>query len=505
MAKRPNILILVLDEMRGDVATNPVVRIPNMRKIAEGGISFTNCFTPNPVCVPSRCCTFTGQYPHGAGHRSLYQMLQPHEDNLFRRLKGSGYEVVWVGRNDLFTTEAIQASVSQRHCSYVDHLAHAVSQAGEQGGDFLQALGRHIKLNPFPEDHPHRKSFCYGERSQELADRDLDHQIVLECEEYLDSYAGSDRERPFCLYACFIFPHPPYTVEEPYFSMYDRQSLPLMPGADGKMNYDDKPAFMRLLHERYGLDELQDDDFREILAVYYGMISRLDDQVGRIMGKLTAIGEDQNTAVVLLSDHGDYAGSYGLVEKWPTGMHDCLLKVPLFMRIPGVRPDRNHCDFLSQTIDLFPTLLEVAGCRAPRTHHGRSLLPVLRGEVNSFREAVYAEGGYDAREPQCHEDRVASTEDPVMGIYYEKIKLANDRPELVCRTAMIRTTEWKLVIRSHPEVTDELYDLVHDPDERVNLIGRAEHAETESSLRERLLLWYLETSDNPHPDHLRDP
>jgi len=115
----PNIVLFVADETRGDTISlggrhNSVIKTPNIDKLAKEGAAFTKCFTVNPVCVPSRCCTFTGQYVHSNSHRSLYQLLQPHEENLFKFLKEKGYEVIWIGRNDLFRKDAIEGSISRR-------------------------------------------------------------------------------------------------------------------------------------------------------------------------------------------------------------------------------------------------------------------------------------------------------------------------------------------------------------------------------------------------------
>jgi len=132
----PNIIIFMADEFRGDCVSldgkrNPIIKTPNIDQLAKDGVAFRNCFTVNPVCGPSRCCMFTGQYVHSNNHRSLYQLLQPHEDNLFKLLKDKGYEVVWIGRNDLFGKEAIKQSVTKR----------------------LRAKTGSWKTNPYPLEH----------------------------------------------------------------------------------------------------------------------------------------------------------------------------------------------------------------------------------------------------------------------------------------------------------------------------------------------------------------
>lgn len=502
----PNIVILMPDQMRGDTVNNPFVHIPNIDSIGEDGAVFTKNFVVYPVCGPSRCCTFTGQYPHDGAHRSLYQLLRPHDENLFKLLKKGGYEVIWIGRNDLFTEEAGKESVTRKIDNVSSEIREIARVAREKSQDLSEVLAPYIKMNPYPLDHPWRRSFYYGERTSQQAEHDYDHGIIRGALNYLDEYSKSKRDKPFCLYLAFGFPHPPYTVEEPYFSMYDRNKIPspFPPEAGGKVNLDDKPEFMKLIHERYGLVNLKEEDFREIRAVYYGMISRVDAQIGQVLDKMKEIGVYDNTAIVFFSDHGDFAGSYGLTEKWHTCMQDCLVNVPLIVRIPGIKPPRKNYDGLIQMIDIFPTILEIAGIETPYTHFGKSLLPIMKGEVKTHRDVVFAEGGHDHhREPQCDEDVISSPEDFRGGIYYDKTNIPLGRPELMCRTTMIRTEDWKLVIRSMPGVKEELYNLKEDPHELVNLIDRPEYDGKIRELKEKMLYWYLQTSDNPHWEHAR--
>ena len=115
----PNIIIFTADEMRGDCISlrgklNEVIKTPNIDGLGKDGIAFANCFTVNPVCVPSRIAVLSGQYPHSNGHRSLYQLLQPHEENLFKFLKEKSYEVIYIGRNDAFSKETFKTSITRR-------------------------------------------------------------------------------------------------------------------------------------------------------------------------------------------------------------------------------------------------------------------------------------------------------------------------------------------------------------------------------------------------------
>ena len=466
----PNIVIFMPDSMRGDTISlggtlNSYIKTPNIDQLAEEGLAFANCFSVSPVCVPSRCCTFTGQYVHSNGHRSLYQLLQPYEENLFKILKEKGYQVIWAGRNDLFDKDSIKLSTSRR----------------------IRIKPRSYKSNPYPIDHYLRKSFYYGERTKEESE-DIDFFIIQDVLKYLDSNVNT----PFCLFIALNFPHPPYTVEEPYFSMYDRNNIP----TPIKSKFDDKPEYMKLMYERYGLINLEKKDFREIKATYYGMITRVDHQLGEVINKLKVIGQYENSAIFFISDHGDFTGDYGLTEKWPNAFQDCLINVPLVAKIPGIFPKTKIFKQLIQTIDLFPTILNIARIQTPYTHFGKNLIPLIQGDIDKIRTAVFAEGGYNINEPQCFENVVKSPDIPHVGIYYDKTNIPVQKPQSVARSVMIRTESWKLIIRDAGK--EELYDLIYDPSENKNLIYDNSYKRIKTELKELLLRWYLQSSDNPH-------
>ncbi|MHA1269540.1 MAG: sulfatase-like hydrolase/transferase [Candidatus Helarchaeota archaeon] len=521
----PNIILFVPDEMRGDCISlsgkyNPIIQTPNIDRIVNDGVAFIQCFTVNPVCGPSRCCTFTGQYIHTNAHRSLYQLLRPYEENLFKFLKMRGYEVIWIGRNDLFTKRAIKKSVSKDHRidkiligKFIPELLSIkfIKKAFQRKAlreillilknlkklnkdySFLEYkivkefINTYFKTNPYSENHPLRKSFYYGERNKKQAD-DIDTYIIKRALKFLNSHP----KRPFCLYIALNFPHPPYYVEEPYFSMYNREKVPepIPP------KLDNKPKFMQLIYERYGLNKLSENDFREIKATYYGMVSRVDHQFGLIINKLKEIGEYDNTAIFFFADHGDYTGDYGLTEKWPNAFQDCLIKIPLIIKIPGINPIKKINNELIQSIDIFPTILEIAKIKTPYTHFGKSIIPLIQNDVKTIRDAVFSEGGYNLNEPQCFEVPVKNPSIPFLGIYYDKTNIPVEDPSTVARSVMIRTKEWKLIIRNG--IKEELYNLKADPKELNNLIDDNNYMDIILQLKEQLLRWYLNTSDNPY-------
>ena len=230
--------------------------------------------------------------------------------------------------------------------------------------------------------------------------------------------------------------------------------------------------------------------------MYLGKISYTDWLLGELLGAIERTGHVDDTAVFLFSDHGDWAGDYGLVEKWPSALDDILTHVPLVVRLPGGA--QNHVSKeIVELFDVMATSLELAGIEARHTHFARSLMPQLHGSPGDPGRAAFSEGGYNIYEPQCFEpaDRKPGE------IYYPKEKLEVDHPETVSRAAMIKTPGLKLVLR--PGGQSELYDVEKDPRELHNVYGDRSYAGAQQDLIARLLQWYVLTADVAPPD--KDP
>lgn len=521
MPPHPNIVIIIADDLRADALENPLVRTPRLDSLAADGVTFRQNFAVNPVCAPSRMANFTGLYPQVNGHRSLYQLLRPHEENLFKFLKQNGYATIMAGKNDLMTAAAIRESFNRRLISQQQvnlnmirkrlrklppgkraKFLYLASKGLGKGMGEIRSLISNPRFkefepllpsarSPYPHDHRLHHSFYFGKVDSDSVVAQMDPMIFAEAARWL----GTRPRQPFCLYLAATLPHTPYQVEDPYFSMVDRNAvrdpIPAL--------LDDKPEFMQELYNRYGMAQVTREDWREVRAVYFGMVTKLDEQVGQVLEALKAQGMYDDAFIIFLSDHGDYVGDYGLPEKWPTGFQDNLIRAPLIVKYPNNIYAGQQVEGLTQSLDIFPTVLEQAGVQTPYTHFGRSLTALLAGAQP--RDAVFAVGGYDPREPQAFEAGVKSPDDPLLGHYYEKLRLQQEKPETVARTAMIRTHEWKLIIRSAGK--EELYDLRNDPSELKNLIDDRALNEVQADLRQRLLYWYLRNSDNPHWEHER--
>ncbi|MCF7855541.1 MAG: sulfatase-like hydrolase/transferase, partial [Candidatus Pacebacteria bacterium] len=421
------------------------------------------------VCTPSRCSFMTGWYPHTRGHRTLWHCLQPDEPNTLKYLKQAGYEVHWMGKNDLLAPASFADSVTRVH--------HAKNSGGRE--------------SLFERDDPAYMSFLRGP----MNGHHIDYEIVQNAITFLKERPAD--APPFMLFLATALPHCPYTVPQPWYDMYDPGDIPPLRPCERA----DKPVFQRLIREYRRLDEVDDFVFRKIMAVYLGMISYVDHLLGMVLDALDDTGLTEDTAFFFFSDHGDWAGDYGLVEKWPSGLDDCLTRIPMIIQAPENAAGHVVNEPI-ECFDIMPTTLELAGVDVQHTHYARSLLPQLQGAKGDPSRAVFAEGGYDRHEPQCFE---GSPDDGLMrdpnGIYYPKGRQQQEHPESVARAAMIRTATHKLIWR--PNDTHELYDLARDPNELNNVYMDTEYQPVRELLINRMMDWYVHTADAV-PFH-RDP
>jgi len=482
--KNPHILIFNPDQWRGDVlghmgnlaAITPVLD----RFVATEAVSFRNAFCQNPVCTPSRCSFMSGWYPHVRGHRTMFHML--HSDRgepvLLKTLKENGYFVWWGGKNDL--TPAQQGYTDFCNVKYqpeepIDSMwltEHEEEWRGEPDGNAYYSF--------YVGKLPHTKGYDHY--------HDRDWANVMGAVDLIDGY-GSDQ--PLCIYLPLTYPHPPYAVEEPWYSLVDRQKIPER--APSLKNWEGKPSILKGIAEIQNLSGWDEDRWRELRAVYYGMCSRLDHQFGLLLEALKSKGIYEDTAIFLFADHGDFTGDYGLVEKTQNTFEDCLTRVPFLVKTPaGVPIQPRVSDALVELIDFPATVEALTGIEPAHTHFGRSLLHLVAGETDTHRDAVFCEGGRLQGEEHCMELQSTSNQNP-KGLYYPRLVQQRKESGEHTKAAMCRTQEHKYVMRLYEQ--DELYDLSTDPQELVNRVDDPAYAEVLAKMKGRLLHWFLETAD----------
>jgi arylsulfatase A-like enzyme len=463
MEDRPNLLLFMPDQLRADALGcfgSPVASTPNIDALAARGTRFHHAYSQHSVCSPSRASILTGWYPHVAGHRTLTHLIKPWEPNLFRELKDAGYHVAWAGeRGDMFAPGVADASTSRRGLDVVPNHVLAPSPFAE--GD------------PWFAAHYHGRRENAPDGSNTL---DLDEATV----QTAINWVTDGLPEPWVLFVALVFPHPPFVGEEPWFSLHDRASMP----EPAPWVAHAKPAYMSALREAYGTGSFGRQQWAEVAATYHGMVSRIDDQLGRLTAAVERAGQLGRTMTWFFTDHGEYLGDHGLIEKWPSGQHDSLLRNPLIVAGPGVG-EGAVCEEMVEMVDLLPTMLEVAGHQAGHTHFGRSLTHVLADTSTPHRDLAFSEGGFLAGEAHLLE---RST-----GAYRLKSDLQHEDPVYAGKVASVRDQRFTYVHRLYEG--PELYDRAEDPGETANLAGAAEHGETEAALRDAVTRWLLETTD----------
>ncbi len=224
------------------------------------------------------------------------------------------------------------------------------------------------------------------------------------------------------------------------------------------------------------------------------MIGFIDELLGQLLDALDGTELAERTTLFFFSDHGDYAGDYGLVEKWPSAVEDIISRVPLVARTPGGAAGHVVGEPV-ELFDLMATTLDLAGIEAQHTHFARSFVSQLQGTAGDPERAVFIEGGYARHEPHNFEGRPDRDQfaREARNIYYPKGKLQQDQPDSVGRVVAIRTASHKLVYR--PTGVCELYDLEADPQELHNHYNEPPYAAVQRTLETRLLAWFTQTGD----------
>jgi len=417
----------------------------------------------------------------------MHHMLHPEsgEPNLLKVLKDAGYFVWWGGKNDLTPG---QTSVDE-YCDIrflprredYERWGHR-RRSGSHGGD------QSWRGDP---DGDNYYSFFRGKLDTEEDDIycDSDWAMVLGALDFIRNYEG---EQPLCIYLPLSNPHPPYNVEEPWYSATNRNSLPRR--AMHPADWAGKPSILKGICKNQGLQDWSEERWTELRSTYYGMCARLDHQFGMLTDTLKESGIYDDSALFLFSDHGDYTGDYGIVEKTQNTFEDCLTRVPFIVKPPKQVPvNARVSDALVELVDFSATVYDLTGIDPGYDHFGKSLVPLLTGAIDEHRDAAFSEGGRRRGETQATEQESRSAGNDT-GLYSPRTRLQiTDEQPYHTKAAMCRTRSHKYVQRLYEQ--DELYDLVKDPLEEENIIDDPAYCDVLLQLKERLLQWYMETCD----------
>lgn len=481
MEKKPNIVYFVGDQMRNDSLHHmgcDASITPNLDQILEEGVSFENAYCQNPVCVPSRCSFLTGLYPHTTGHRTMHYLQNPDEPNFLRTMKNNGYEVIWVGRNDIIPGDRSK----EEFCDvYFDGATYVDTKSVIRDG---------LKFS-LPEEEPnyeepgfysHYVGKITSEKAHEKTVMGNDWICLESALKYLETRTS---DKPFFLYLTINCPHPPYECEDPWFSSIDRSKIePKRPSA----LLLDKPSMLQGICKNQNLEKWLEDYYLEVKGTYLAMVSRFDYKYGMLRDKLKELNYYDNTSIFVFADHGDYTGDYSIVEKVQNCFEDPISNVPLLIKPAkqfACHPRKSKA--LVELVDLTETVCQMVGIETEYVQFGQSLLPVLAGS-DVHKDAVFCEGGRIHKETWAMETGHQRTS-PYWPRLSEQCK---EGPEHT-KATMIRMGNLKYIKRLYEK--DELYDLEKDPYELNNVIDEDIYALDILKMKDRMLTFYQETGD----------
>jgi len=420
---KPNILVLMADQLTPTALAaygNRVSKTPHIDALAAGGVVFDSAYTNSPLCAPSRYVFMAGKLPSRIGAYDNAAELPSEVLTFGHYLRHAGYRTILSGK--------------MHFC----------------GADQLHGFEERLTTDIYPADfgwtpdwdQPGVRPSWYHNmgsvtdagvcvRSNQL---DFDDEVVFLAQQKLYDLVRDPDPRPFCMVVSMTHPHDPYAIAQEYWDLYRDEDIDMPRVPAGAAPLDPHSQRLRFVSDMER-SPISDPQTRRARHAYYGAVSYVDAQIGKIRRTLEATGQADNTVIVLLSDHGDMLGERGLWYKMNYFENAC--RVPLVVHAPQRFAPRRVAASVS-LVDILPTLVDFAWDGAPpappEVLDGRSLLPHLLGT-----------GGHDE----------------VVGEYLAE--------GAVAPLVMLRRGAYKFV--HSPGDPDQLYHLLEDPDELRNLAG----------------------------------
>ncbi|WP_024346345.1 sulfatase-like hydrolase/transferase [Lacrimispora indolis] len=379
MEKKPNIIIVMTDQQRWDLRKSRGYELDTMPFIdqwAKGGVDFDRAYTPNPTCMPARVSMFTGRYSQCHQVRTNHNAVDAlYTEDLMDVLKSCGYRMALCGKN--------HSHRKNEEFDYYETCGHL----GNEGE--INTTPAQKEFAKFLIDTKHMETHVPSPQGVEVQHP---YRNVSSIFRFIDE---TEENQPFFAWLSFAEPHNPYQVPEPYFNMFPPESLPeLAAGAADLEGKGPRFVWLRKVWEQV----LGSDIDKRILRArsnYHGMLRLIDDQFKRLITGLRERDLEKDTIVIFVSDHGDFAGEYGLIRKGPD-LPDGLAHIPMIWRGPGIPAHgRRNTEFVN-LIDVLPTICNLLEVDIPLGCQGKSLLPVLKDEEIPKQEfdTAYAESGY---------------------------------------------------------------------------------------------------------------
>jgi len=457
---RPSILILMADELRADVVGyegNRIVRTPYLDHLAATGVVFRHAYTPSPVCIPARQCIMAGQLPKTCGCEGWFD-LKPGHMTFARQFARHAYATVACGRLHHLGTDQMQGWTRRIGSEiYVssDHIEGKVRE------DFLRYD------RPFADykwsDAEEIRRAGIGRGPNGTADEYTVEGALHFIEDYFISshYDREQRGRPLLLKISLVQPHYPYLAAEQKFKYYLNRVRPFL-----GQTLSDHP-FLRQRHVLPGRDATE-REIRRATAAYYAMVETVDGLAGRVLEALEAAGENLDEWIVVqTADHGEMLGEHGVWEKQK--FYEGSVRVPLLIRWPAGFTGGRAVQENVGLCDLFATLCDLAGIPVPQGLDSRSLVPLIRGNADSWSGEAVSEFS-KTNTPLLAEEKAEWEANPIMQFGGMNLMIKQDQ------------LKYQYYGPAMPEV---LFDLGKDPGEARSFIDDPGYAQAAAKFRNR--------------------
>ena len=460
MARRPNILLIFSDQHRGDTVGctgHPVVKTPNLDRLAAEGATFTRCCTNSPLCMPARASFISGRYvnQHGVWNNKL--VADRHGPSHVRNVRDAGYRTAVIGKTHLYTHPG--AGDTRKHVHELEDWGYqditeltgprASANVGSAYTDYLAEKGLLETHRQFMNEYNKAMRDGILKPWEELP-------CPLPAEDHLDSYTARtsadwvrnyNSDKPFYLQVCFPGPHDPFDSPAEYRAMYRPEDMPV-----DMMEWPSKPIppYVDYVLKWSAIDGMTREQKQVMMTYYYGKVTLIDDGIGLIMKALEERGMLDNTWIIYTSDHGEMLGDHFMSHK--IVFYESALKIPCIIRPPeGVKGFESKA--LTDQLDVATTILDIGGAEPLEQSDGRSLVQNVKAapdtpDVHKGKEVVFSE---------------------------------------VYGYSMVLTERYKMAINSSTHQPVELYDMTDDPDELRNLVEEPSLEKIRQELQEQYL------------------
>lgn len=442
MAKKPNILLITTDQQRYDTVAPDrpsFLRTPHYDHLSREGITFSRAYSDCPICVPTRISIMTGKYAltHGMLNNGETSEVMSDKDTLPEILRRCGYQTAAIGKMH-FGPERVRHGFEEMilPADYYNEMA--------KSGNPLQ-----------PMHHGLGQNELYPTMATVPEALTLTSWTAEKCIEYIQK--RRDPSKPFFLWCSFSKPHPPFDPPEPYYSMYRGKDIP--DSVVGEWADDENcPEDFKRFRQRGSYDLIPEDVLKEARAAYWGLITQIDYNMGRVFAGLQDNGEFEETLIIYTSDHGEFLGDHNTGCKiFP---HEPSAHVPFVLRLPKSWTNRMHGQSIDKLIthaDILKTLVEAAGGEVNIPNDGINLIELARGQAEG-RECIVI-----AAENKNETDN-----------------------ESYLRFLSVFEGRWKYIYYTEG-AQEQLFDLENDPKELVNLAAGDGYSDKIKELRGMLI------------------